>query len=79
MNTFYPENRKQWREWLDRNPAIESSVWLIYYKKNSGKPSVNYSDSVDEALCGGWRDSKVKSIDTEKYMQFFCVRKPNNY
>lgn len=78
MNTFYPENRQQWREWLDKNHDIESSVWLIYYKKGSGKPSITYSDAVDEALCFGWIDSKVKSIDAEKYMQFFCVRKPNS-
>ncbi len=78
MNTFYPENQEQWREWLARNHSIESSIWLIYYKKNSGKPSMNYSDAVDEALCFGWIDSKAKSIDAEKYMQFFSVRKPNS-
>ncbi|MFN9759091.1 MAG: YdeI/OmpD-associated family protein [Pseudanabaena sp.] len=78
MNTFYPENREQWREWLAQNHSQEISIWLIYYKKNSGKPSISYSDAVDEALCFGWIDSKVKSIDDEKYMQFFCVRKPNS-
>lgn len=78
MDTFYPENQKQWREWLEKNHSKESSIWLIYYKKNSGKPSINYSDAIDEALCFGWIDSKVKSIDKEKYMQFFCVRKPNS-
>lgn len=78
MSTFYPENRQQWREWLDKNHDIESSVWLIYYKKGSGKPSITYSDAVDEALCFGWIDSKAKSIDAEKYMQFFSVRKPNS-
>jgi uncharacterized protein YdeI (YjbR/CyaY-like superfamily) len=50
MNTFYPENRQQWREWLDKNHDIESSV---YYKKSSGKSSITYSDAVDEALCFG--------------------------
>ncbi|PZV17785.1 MAG: hypothetical protein DCF20_05295 [Pseudanabaena sp.] len=78
MDTFYPEDQEQWREWLEKNHSKESSIWLIYYKKNSGKPSINYSDAVDEALCFGWIDSKVKSIDQEKYMQFFCVRKPNS-
>jgi uncharacterized protein YdeI (YjbR/CyaY-like superfamily) len=78
MNSFYPENREQWREWLAQNHSKEISIWLIYYKKNSGKPSINYSDAVDEALCFGWIDSKIKSIDNEKYMQFFCVRKPNS-
>lgn len=78
MNTFYPESQAQWREWLEINHAQESSIWLIYYKKSSGKPSIPYSAAVDEALCFGWIDSKVKSIDHEKYMQFFCVRKPNS-
>ncbi|PZO40011.1 MAG: hypothetical protein DCF19_12530 [Pseudanabaena frigida] len=78
IKTFYPESREQWREWLARNHDRENCIWLIYYKKNSGKPSVTYSDAVDEALCFGWIDSKVKSIDAEKYMQFFCVRKPNS-
>lgn len=78
MNTYYPENREQWREWLAKNHAKESSVWLIYYKKSSDKPSITYSDAVDEALCFGWIDSKIKSLDSEKYMQFFCVRKPKS-
>jgi uncharacterized protein YdeI (YjbR/CyaY-like superfamily) len=78
MNTFYSESREQWREWLESNHSKERSVWLIYYKKNSGKPSIIYSDAVDEALCFGWIDSKIKSIDDKKYMQFFCPRKPHS-
>jgi uncharacterized protein YdeI (YjbR/CyaY-like superfamily) len=78
VNSFYPENREQWREWLAENHSTISSIWLIYYKKSSGKPSITYSDAVDEALCFGWIDSKIKSIDSEKYRQFFCPRKPNS-
>ncbi len=78
MKTFYPENRAQWRSWLDQNHAHAPCIWLIYYKKGSGKPSITYSDAVDEALCFGWIDSKVKSLDHEKYQQFFCPRKPTS-
>ena len=78
MNTFYPENQEQWRDWLEKNHAQEDFIWLIYYKKNSGKPSIIYSDAVDQALCFGWIDSKINSIDNERYQQFFCPRKPNS-
>lgn len=76
IETFYPKNRKAWRVWLLKNHDSKQSVWLIYYKKISGKPTVKYSDAVDEALCFGWIDSKVKPIDEQKFMQFFCKRKP---
>lgn len=76
IEIFYPKNRNAWRSWLSKNHDSKQSVWLIYYKKNSGKPTVKYSDAVDEALCFGWIDSKVKPIDEEKFMQFFCKRKP---
>ena len=78
MNTFYPKSRKDWREWLAINQKKEAFIWLIYFKKNSGKPSITYSEAVDEALCFGWIDSKVQSIDDKKYRQFFCPRKPNS-
>lgn len=51
---------------------------MICYKKKSGHPTLAYSDAVDEALCFGWIDSKAKSIDEEKFMQFFCRRKENS-
>lgn len=57
------------------NHVKKQSVWLIYYKKKSGLPSVIYNDAVDEALCFGWIDSKVKPLDDDKYMQFFSKRK----
>lgn len=74
-NTFYPSNREAWRNWLHENHKQKDSVWLIYFKKNSKKPSIAYSDAVDEALCFGWIDSKAKPLDYESYMQFFCKRK----
>ncbi|CAN5333546.1 YdeI/OmpD-associated family protein [soil metagenome] len=78
VETFYPANRREWREWLQENHEKKQSVWLIYYKKKSNIPTVMYSEAVDEALCFGWIDSKAKPLDENKFMQFFCRRKPNS-
>ena len=75
IETFYPKDRQEWREWLQSNHDKKQSVWLIYYKKKSKIPTVTYSEAVDEALCFGWIDSKAKPLDEEKFMQFFSRRK----
>ena len=75
IETFCPKSRQEWREWLQKNHTQKQSVWLIYYKKKSGVPTVMYSEAVDEALCVGWIDSKAKPLDEEKFMQFFSKRK----
>lgn len=71
-------NRDRWRKWLQQNHAASPGVWLVYYKKGSGKPSVAYGDAVEEALCFGWIDTTVKSVDTERYMQLFTPRRPKS-
>ncbi|GAA3932562.1 hypothetical protein GO495_16555 [Chitinophaga oryziterrae] len=76
--TFCPAGRQDWRQWLKENHHSKQSVWLVYYKKRSGVPTITYSDAVDEALCFGWIDSTKKSIDSETFMQFFCKRKSNS-
>jgi len=68
-------NRKDWRTWLNKNHDKEKEIWLVYYKKHTGKPRVPYDDAVEEALCFGWIDSIVKTIDDETYMQKFTPRK----
>lgn len=75
FETFCPKSRQEWREWLEDNHLEKQSIWLIYYKKKTNIPTVTYSDAVDEALCFGWIDSKAKSIDEKKSMQFFSKRK----
>lgn len=76
--TFYPRNREEWRNWLEINHEAAAFVWLVFYKKNSGNPSILYSDAVDEALCFGWIDSKLKPVDEKEYHLFFCKRKPKS-
>ncbi len=61
--TFYAINRKQWRQWLEKNHQFEKCIWRIIYKKESGIPSIYYPEAVDEALCFGWIDSKANKRD----------------
>lgn len=74
LPTTYAEDRSEWRTWLEKH-ATSSGVWLIYYKKGSGKPSVSYDEAVEEALCFGWIDSRVNALDDQRYMQVFSPRK----
>ena len=78
METFCPKGRAEWREWLEKNHLSEQSVWLVYYKSSTKVASLSWSDAVDEALCFGWIDSTKKTIDKERYMQYFSRRKPNS-
>jgi uncharacterized protein YdeI (YjbR/CyaY-like superfamily) len=75
---YYAKDRKAWRSWLEKNHAKSPGIWLIYYKKESGKPRLAYADAVEEALCFGWIDSTVRSIDKDRYMQLFTQRKPQS-
>ena len=73
--TFTPRSIEDWRNWLEKNHKIKNSIWLIFHKKASGIPSLTWSESVDVALCYGWIDSTKRTIDSEKYMQYFGKRK----
>ena len=73
--TLYVTNRAAWRAWLAAHHATEKEIWLVYYKKASGRPRIPYDDAVEEALCFGWIDSIEKSIDEEKFAQRFTPRK----
>lgn len=73
--TFYPKTRAQWRKWLEKNHDKKSEIWLMRYKKATGKPTVAYQDSVDEALCFGWIDGFEKSVDEERYATRFTPRR----
>lgn len=68
-------DRRAWRAWLAKNHESSPGVWLLYYKKASGRPSVGYAEAVEEALCFGWIDSKINSVDEASYKQVFTPRK----
>jgi uncharacterized protein YdeI (YjbR/CyaY-like superfamily) len=76
--TLYISDRQEWREWLAQHHATEPDVWLVYYRKESGKPRLAYNDAVEEALCFGWIDSTYKDIDAETFAQRFSPRNPRS-
>lgn len=73
--TLYVADRAAWRAWLRKHGTHMREIWLIYYRKDSGKPSLPYDHAVEEALCFGWIDSTVKSIDAVCYAQRFTPRR----
>lgn len=77
--TLYVTTREEWRRWLGENFETEKEIWLVFPKKSSGKPALSYNDAVEEALCFGWIDSTVKSLDDGHKMQRFLPRKNKGY
>ena len=75
VEDYCPYNKQDWRKWLELNHNKKEAVWLNFYKKKSPNYNLNWSESVDEALCFGWIDSVKKTIDPEKYKQYFSKRK----
>ena len=77
-NTVTPRSRAAWREWLEKNHTDFTEIWLVYYKKHTGKSSLSKAEANMEALCFGWVDSLIQGIDEERYMQKFTPRKSNS-
>ena len=72
------ETQEEWRGWLEQNHVSSPGVWLVSWKQATGKPFVPYGDTVDEALCFGWIDSRVNTLDDERYMRLFTRRNPKS-
>jgi len=75
LKQFQPKSRQAWRQWLKKNHATSTGVWLVYAKKHTRIPSLTYNDAVEEALCFGWIDSLIHPIDDSFYRQVFTPRK----
>ena len=73
--TFHAKNRNDWRAWLEKNHDVKTEVWLVFYKKHTGQPSIPYDDAVEESLCFGWIDSVIQRIDDDRYGRKFTPRK----
>ena len=72
---FHAESREQWRAWLAEHAAEGRGVWLVTWKKASGRPVLAYADAVTEALAFGWVDSKGGKLDDDRTMLWFTARK----
>jgi uncharacterized protein YdeI (YjbR/CyaY-like superfamily) len=66
------------RAWLRENHAVLSELWVGFYKRGSGRPSITWPESVDQALCFGWIDGVRKSLDESSYVIRFTPRKPSS-
>jgi len=78
VNPKFFKTPSAFRKWLEAHHATSKELWVGYYKKGSGKPSIDWPQSVNEALCFGWIDGIRKSIDEESYKIRFTPRKPGS-
>jgi uncharacterized protein YdeI (YjbR/CyaY-like superfamily) len=74
----YFKTQAAFRAWLERNHATAVELWVGYYKKDTGQPSITWPQSVDEALCFGWIDGIRKSVDGQSYTIRFTPRRPGS-
>jgi len=70
--------RPEWRNWLRRHHNTAREIWLVFYKKHTGRQRVSYNDAVEEALAFGWIDSTVRKLDADRFAQRFTPRNPGS-
>jgi uncharacterized protein YdeI (YjbR/CyaY-like superfamily) len=78
METRFFETPAEFRAWLAANHGTTTEIGVVFHKKGSGKPSMTWSDAVDQALCFGWIDSIARRIDDTSRVQRFTPRKPKS-
>jgi uncharacterized protein YdeI (YjbR/CyaY-like superfamily) len=78
LQEVWATDRATWRAWLEEHHDREPGVWLFYWKKASGKATMDWSDAVDEAICFGWIDSTRMTVDEHSFKQYFAPRKPRS-
>jgi len=76
--TLCATSREEFRKWLEVNHASKKEIWLVQYKKRTGKPSLPYLEAVEEAICFGWIDGFEKGMDAERYATRFSPRRLNS-
>jgi uncharacterized protein YdeI (YjbR/CyaY-like superfamily) len=73
-----PGSVAEWRAWLDDNHDSATGVWLVSWKKHTGRATVGYDDAVTEALAVGWVDSKGMRLDDDRTMLWLAPRRPTS-
>jgi len=77
--TLYVITRQEFRRWLEQNHGSKKEIWLIQYRKAAKKPSINFAEAVEEAMCFGWTESiGFKGLDAERYVTRYTPRKPTS-
>ena len=77
-DAIYFASPEEFRAWLEEHHERATEVWIGYWKKHAGKPSLTWSQAVDEALCFGWIDGVLRRVDDERHIQRFTPRKPTS-
>ena len=72
---LYFQTRADWRDWLSKHHDLINYVWIIFFKKSTGKKGITLEEAVEEAICFGWIDGKLKRVDDERFMLRFSIRK----
>lgn len=75
MDLHYFKNRNEWHNWLQLNHESLDELWVVYYKKDSGKSGISYQETLEEAICFGWIDGLIRKIDDERYVRRFTQRR----
>ena len=78
MEPIYFTRAADWRAWLQAHHEEEAEVYVGFYKRSTGRPSLTWSEAVDEALCFGWIDGVRRGVDDERYTNRFTPRKPTS-
>lgn len=76
--TITPSRPSDFRAWLRHNHRTKTEIWLVQFKKSTGKITIDYAAAVEEAICFGWIDSSIKTIDDERYATRFTPRRPGS-
>jgi len=78
MGDLHVKGRREWRAWLARNGTSAAGIWVVLYKKETGRRTISYDELIEEALCFGWIDSIMRTVDATCYAQRFTPRKPDS-
>lgn len=76
---LHVSGREEWRAWLMEHYRSAAEAWLVVFKKHAAKAGISYDEAVEEALCFGWIDSVMKSLDQERFAQRFSPRRPKSH
>jgi len=79
LKTLDVRSRARWRTWLETNHGSANEIWLVFHKPHTGKTSIDYEDSVEEALCFGWVDSLIRRLDDDRYARKFTPRNVDSF
>jgi uncharacterized protein YdeI (YjbR/CyaY-like superfamily) len=75
MEPIHFNNENEWHEWLLHNHNKEKEIWLVIQKKKSTIKGIKYNEAVEEAVCFGWIDGRMKRLDDEQFIQRFSPRR----